>query len=398
VATPLPLALWLYSWLPSRIVAFTNVVNGTLTVSTLSTGGVGGGSCVPDATPDVYGVLGFSSCAPALTASASGTFQRLSPAITALSALSPCVTTSPCTLPTFSAATTVRIDVQNLNPGEGVRIHVGDPASSRAAFCTPASPTCVADPANGYFGLADISLSAAAYTAAGVATVSGTPANVGSLIAQQLAGGALTAVLLFTPPAAQGSVVPIVLERLSGLTGDLSNNEFTVAYAAPVLATVDVTGVDGATALAGQTGLDATAFATVLRVPTRGGAFVKVRGANLGVLPTFAVGRDPSTPPLTPAPAPGDDCSSPPGAYNCWRVAIPAGQGSGAQFASEFGAETGSFSPSMQGLRGFYQGAAWGAWAGGFFCVAVWRGAGHRWRGLFRWKPRASPASRVQSP
>jgi hypothetical protein len=224
----------------------------------------------------------------------------------------------------------------------------------------------VADPANGYFGLATIATAASEY--AGVPGIS-SPSSVADVVAQQLATGATSVALVFSPPPAQGSSVPVVVERIAGPTGDLSNNDFTVSYAAPSLQSVAVLDADGATVLAGQSALVASDTA---RVPTRGGAFLKFTGTNMGVLPTFAIGRNPATSPIAPAPsgaaAPaGDDCSAPAGSYTCWRVAIPAGQGSGLQFSSEFGAETAGFTPSMQGLRGFYEGAAWGAWPGGYF-------------------------------
>lgn len=170
-------------------------------------------------------------------------------------------------------------------------------------------------------------------------------AEAAALESKQLATDATTVVLIFTPPPPQGVAKHVAPKRMSGINGELSNTNFAVNYVGPLLATMVVLSVDFSV-FAGQAGLDATSYGSTASVPTAGRDFIQFRGANLGVLPTFAIGRNCAIPPLAPAPAPAEDCSAPAGAFNCWREAVPAEHGSGAQFASKFGVE--GAGPSIQ--------------------------------------------------
>ena len=345
--------LYLYKWTPSAIVAFAFITNGTVQVSLSSTGGITGGSCTTDGAPDLYGVTGFSACAPSYDTTATGTFRALSPEVTTLS-WTPCFTLSPCTAPTQGA--TMTITVLNLNPGDDLRVHLGDPLA-KDSFGLP-------DTTN-YFGTATVILTG--YAGMVDAT------NVVDLVQKQLALGTGSVTVKFTAPSAQGLAVAVIVERVTGAQSDFSSSSVSVRYADPVLTTFDVVGPSPTFAVLAQN-LDATTFASVATAATIGGSYIRLRGTNLGIRPTVAMGKSAGLPSSSLT-----DCSAPTGAGNCWLVAAPAGEGTGMrQYVGDpglsldfctFSTTTPVCLPNLNGFRANYYLASWPTWPGGYF---VW--------------------------
>jgi len=253
-----------------------------------------------------------------------------------------------CTAPT--AGSTMTLTVANLNAGDNIIVHLGEPTGPRTL-------------AAGYYGASTVLKTGYAGMVDAISPQ--------DLVIKQLAltGGIVT--VRFLPPPAQGSNVPVIVERVAAGVSDFSSVNFNVDFAAPAIATFDVLNPAGC-AVASRAGVDATTYASVADAVTAGppaGTHVRVRGANLGVYPDFAIGGAARVPDAAVT-----DCSASAGGGTCWDVAVPMGQGTGGS-ATVGGAplldtlaESALQKPLMFGLfNAFYSDAAWGLWPGGYF-------------------------------
>jgi hypothetical protein len=237
-----------------------------------------------------------------------------------------------------------------------VRVHSGDPALAPVpnAPAYPAPPPCAPQLPGGYYCTGTVLLT-------GYAGITNPSASISALITKQLNAGITSVVLRVAPPPGQGSSVPIVIEHINSAGGaDFSSaNAAVLVYEFPEFTTFYV-------ALPGsgepsQTGLPAGASAATALLATIGGSTLTLRGTNLGIYPTVAVA-------LATGLVPGAglaDCSG--GAGTCWSVTTPPGEGTGLSYPAAFGAGGGAAAPSLNGLSGYYNCAAWGTWPGGYF-------------------------------